>query len=435
MNSHESNSELSEGRLSTKAQRFSWCLFDFANSAFPTVIITAIYVIYFKDVVVGSERVGESDKLWGMANSIGAAIVFLTAPLLGAIADFSGKKKLFLIVFSVLCIVATSLLAFTGSGTVSLAVGAFIVALVGFEGACVFYNAFLPSLVPKHEMERLSGAGWALGYLGGLGCLLLCLPIALGKTYLHLIPAVVAIWFALFAIPAFVYLKDRAPTHAVSAGQAIRQGASRFISTVLEIGKYKNLVKFLAAFFFYNNAVATIIVFAVAFSKDSLAFTTAQNITLIIIMNIVAAPGAYAFGWVAKRIGAKRTIVITLSMWLAVVAGAEAAAWPGLFSKSGAQNCFWGVAVLASLCIGAIQATSRTFVGQLAPEGRSGEFFGFMAFAGKGSAIVGPLVFGVVSSTFDSQRLAVASIGFFFLIGLMMMGFVRTAETRARDAA
>jgi MFS transporter, UMF1 family len=411
--------------MSSRAQRFSWCLFDFANSAFPTVIITAIYVIYFKDVVVDSDTPGVSDRLWGNANSIGAAIVFLLAPVLGAIADYAGKKKAFLIGFTLLCVVSTAALSFTSAGTVALAMGAFIAALVGFEGAVVFYNSFLPQLVPKEKMEMLSGAGWALGYIGGLGCLLLCLPIALGKTWLHLIPLVVAAWFAIFSLPAFILLKEAAPIASVGAFSAIQKGGAQLVATLSEVRKHGNLVRFLLAFFFYNNAVATIIVFAVAFSKDSLAFTTTQNIILVIVMNIVAAPGAYVFGLIANRIGARRTIVITLFMWLGVVLGAELAAWPGLFSVSGAQTCFWGVAVLASLCIGATQSTSRTFVGQIAPTGRSGEFFGFMAFAGKGSAIVGPFVFGAVSSSFDSQRLAVLSIGGFFMIGLVLMGIVK----------
>jgi MFS transporter, UMF1 family len=285
-------------------------------------------------------------------------------------------------------------------------------------------------LVPKKQMETLSGAGWGFGYIGGLGCLIICLPIALGKTWLHLIPLVVAMWFFIFSLPAFFLLKERTRRSADSAYGAILQGIKQLISTVSTLKQHSNLVRFLAAFFFFNNAVATIIVFAVAFSKDSLAFTTRQNIILVIVMNIVAAPGAYVFGRIAKRVGARRTIVTTLVMWLFVVLGAELAAWPGLFTVSGAQTCFWGVAVLASLCIGATQATSRTFVGQLAPAGQSGEFFGFMAFAGKGSAIVGPLVFGLVSSYFESQRLAVLSIGVFFGIGLILMTFVRNALTR-----
>jgi UMF1 family MFS transporter len=184
-------------------------------------------------------------------------------------------------------------------------------------------------------------------------------------------------------------------------------------------------VRFLVAYFFYNNAVVTIIVFAVAFSSDSLEFTMTESIMLIVAMNLIAAPGAYVFGRIAEKIGARRTIVVTLVMWLVVVGGAEVAAWPGLFTVVGAKTCFWGVAGLASLCIGAIQATSRTFVGQLAPPGRAGEFFGFMAFAGRGSAILGPPIFGVASDAFDSQRVAVLTIGAFFALGLILVLRVR----------
>ena len=202
-------------------------------------------------------------------------------------------------------------------------------------------------------------------------------------------------------------------------------GLGRIVGTFKEIRKHRNLMRFLLAYFFYNNAVITIIVFAVAFSRDTLSFTTTENIILVIVMNIIAAPGAFAFGWIAQEVGARRTIMITLVMWLVVVAGSEAAAWPGLFSVAGAKTCFWFVAALASLCIGAIQATSRAFVGQLAPAGRAGEFYGFMAFAGKGSAVLGPIVFGVASDVFDSQRVAVLTIGVFFAVGLALLSRVK----------
>jgi UMF1 family MFS transporter len=405
---------------STRGQRFAWCLYDFANSAFPTVIITAVYVIYFKSVVVGDDPPGHSDRLWGTANSVAAAIVFLSAPLLGAIADLTGRKQQFLIAFAWLCILATAGLALTGAGTVALAMTLFIAAAVGFEGSCVFYNAFLPELARPNRMERLSGAGWAMGYVGGLLCLLAVLPLA--KTSTELVPLVVAGWFALFSIPSLILLRDRhRPARPAGSPSVLGQGLKRYADTLRGIRKYRNLMRFLISYFFYNNAVITIIVFAVAFSRDSLQFTMIENIILIVVMNVIAAPGAYFFGWVAEKVGAKRTIIITLFMWLAVVAGAEIAAWPGLFTVAGAKACFWGVAGLASLCIGAIQATSRTFVGQLAPEGRSGEFYGFMAFAGKGSAVLGPLVFGLASDAFDSQRVAVATIGAFFLTGLVLI--------------
>ncbi len=418
---------------STRRQRFAWCLYDFADSAFPTVIVTAIYVLYFKNVVVGDAVPGRSDHLWGLANSAAALIVFLTAPLLGAVADLSGRKRHFLAGAAALCIIATALLSLTGAGTVALAMGLFVAASVGFEGACVFYNAFLPELVPPERMERLSGNGWALGYIGGLGCLLLCFPVASART--ELVPLVVAGWFALFAVLPLVTLRDRPrPAREPGAPSFLVQGLARYSDTLRRIREHGQLVRFLAAYFFFNNAVLTIIVFAVAFSSDSLGFTMGENIALVVVMNVVAAPGAFVFGRVAERFGARRTIIVSLLMWLAVVAGAELAAWPGLFGPGEAKGVFWGVAGLASLCIGAIQATSRTFVGQLAPEGRSGEFFGFMAFAGRGSAIAGPFVFGWVSQTFASQRAAVLSIGLFFLIGLVLMLWVQDPLQRAARA-
>jgi len=385
-------------------------------------MVTAVYVLYFKNVVMSGQTGGESDRLWGLANAIGAAVVFFLAPLLGAAADIAGKKRLFQILFTLLCVGATATLSLTGQGTVTLAMTAFVIALVGFEAACVFNNAFLPELVPNEQMDALSGDAWALGYLGGLGCLLICLPLAMRESFIRFVPLVVALWFLVFSIPVFLLVRDR--NRPVRSAFSFGAGWNRIATTVREIGNHRDLARFLLAFFFFNNAVSTIIVFAVAFSADSLLFSTGENIALVIVMNVVAAPGASVFGRIAGRIGARRTIIATLFMWLGVVAGAEMAAWPGLFTASGAKLWFWGVAVLASLCIGAIQSTSRTFVGQLAPEGRSGEFFGFMAFAGRGSAILGPLVFGMASDAFSSQRVAVLTIGLFFAVGLFLMRFV-----------
>jgi len=408
---------------STRAQRAAWCLYDFANSAFPTVIVTAVYVLYFKGVVVGGAS-GESDRLWGSANSAAALLVFLTAPLLGAVADVSGRKRAFLAVYALVCVAATALLSLTGPGTVALALAAFVIADIGFEGSCVFYNAFLPELVPEARMGRLSGAGWALGYVGGLLCLLAVLPLA--ERHTALVPLVVAGWYLAFCLPSLALLRDAVvPAREPGSPSVLALGARRFLDTLKRLREHRPLVRFLTAYFFFENAIVTVIVFTVAFTGDTLKFGMAENIVLITVMNAIAAPGALAFGFLADRAGCKRTLVATLVMWLCVVAGAEIAAWPGLFSLEGAKAFFWGVAVLASLCIGASQATARTFVGKLAPEGRSGEFYGYMAFTGKGSAILGPVVFGAVSEACDSQRAAVLTIGVFFAIGLALLLRVR----------
>jgi MFS transporter, UMF1 family len=377
---------------------------------------------------VGGEP-GASDRLWGAANSAAAFVVFLTAPLLGAVADISGRKRAFLAVYALTCAAATALLSLTGPGTVALAVGAFVLATVGFEGSCVFYNAFLPELVPESRMGRLSGSGWALGYVGGLLCLLAVLPIAADHT--ALVPLVVAAWYFAFSLPSLLFLRDKTrPIREPGAPSFLVQGARRFASTLREVRHYPALLRFLAAYFFFENAIVTVIVFTVAFTADTLHFGMTENVVLIIAMNAVAAPGALFFGKLADSAGCKRTLVITILMWLLVVVGSEIAAWPGLFSMGGAKAFFWGVAALASLCIGASQATARTFVGLLSPEGRSGEFFGYMAFTGKGSAIMGPLVFGLVSNAFQSQRAAVLTIGVFFATGLALL--LRVKEERAK---
>ena len=414
---------------STRAQRVAWCFYDFANSAFPTVIVTAVYVLYFKGVVVGGSS-GASDRLWGIANSTASFLVFLTAPLLGAVADVSGRKRRFLAIYAFACVAATALLSLTGPGTVAFALVAFVIAAVGFEGSCVFYNAFLPELVPEGRMGRLSGAGWALGYVGGLLCLLAVLPLA--ERHTALVPLVVAAWFLVFCLPSLALLRDATrPVREPGAPSFFVQGAERFVRTLREIRRHGPLVRFLIAYLFFENAIVTVIVFTVAFTGDTLRFTMTENIILITVMNAIAAPGALAFGFLADRTGCKRTLVATLVMWLGVVAGAEIAAWPGLFEIEGAKSFFWGVAVLASLCIGASQATARTLVGKLAPRGQSGEFYGYMAFTGKASAIIGPLVFGLVSAATGSQRAAVLTIGVFFAIGLVLLLRVRE-EARAR---
>jgi UMF1 family MFS transporter len=407
---------------STSWQRFAWCLYDFANSAYTTVIITAVYVIYFKGVVVGPEPVGRSDNLWGIANSSGAFCIFLLAPLFGAIADIGGKKRLFLMILTLLCVGTTAGLAATGPGTVAVAVILVIFSIIGFEGGCVFYNAFLPDLAPPEEIGRLSGKGWALGYVGGLGCLLLLALTPIAERKISLVPLIVAAWYLVFSLPMLIMLKDRLNSGRQKLSFSLfKSGFQRLVRTYREIRTLKSLSRFLLAFFIYNQGVTSIIIFAVAFAKDSLNFSTRESIYLITVMNVVAAPSALFFGWLADRIGARSTLVTTLIIWLGVVAGAELSVWPGVFTSPADKYFFWIVAGFASLAIGSIQATSRGFVGQLAPEGRAGEFYGFMAFAGKGSAIFGPFIFGLLSEGFASQIPAVASLGLWFFLGLLLL--------------
>lgn len=401
----------------------AWYLYDFANSAYTTVILTAVYIIYFKKIVAVGYSPHETDLLWGGANSLSSFLVLLLAPYLGILADLRRASFRYLVVFSLLCIIGTSLLSLPRAGDLGLALGLLIVTTALYETALSFYGALLRSLGSEATLGRLSGYGWALGYIGGLGCLLACLPFA--QQLPHLVPLVVAAWYLLFALPLFLSKKAFSSSLLNQSSGATSQTLLDILRLTLrrfrELKSHPIFLRFLLSYFFYNNAVLTVILFAAGFATDSLKFTTNQNIILVALMNVVAAPGALLFGKYADKYGCKKTIIVSLLIWLCVIGGAMLAAWPNLWTLDQAQRIFWFVAAGAALAIGAVQSTSRTFVALYASSERQNEYFGFFALVGKGSAIVGPLAFGVVSNLLQSQVAAVASIGIFFLIGLVIL--------------
>ncbi len=368
----------------------AWIFFDFANSAFPTIVITALYVLYFKKVlvtgassgVVGSgvgaplqsgSISGLGDWYWGLANSLGAFLVFFLAPALGFMADSGGRKARFLRRSSLLCIGATIGLGLLGPGDLGWGILLLVLAIVGFELAAVFYNAFLPEFATSFSMARLSGLAWGLGYIGGLLSLLVCFPF-LGKVQdLRYTAFLVAAWFLVFGLPTFLFVKDRdqsSPELTLFGSYKKLWGSLRRLSSL------GDLPRFLSAYFFYNNGLLTVIVFAVAFTDQSLGFSSKESLLLVLFLNLLAAPGAILIGKWASRWGEKRTIVWTLLAWILVVLLSFILTRRGWVSLEHARGLFWGVAALAAICIGATQATSRAFVGLLAPKGQEGEFFG-----------------------------------------------------------
>lgn len=424
---------------SSRASRVAWCFYDFGNSAFPTVVVTALYVIYFKAAVIpgafpeldAAERGATGDWYWGLANALGALLVFVSAPLLGAVADRTGRKRFFLVLFSALCVLAVLGLGLVGSSSLGLVMLALIIAVLGFEGALVFYNAFLPELVPETRIARLSAVAWGFGYIGGIGCLLVVLPFVLGKEgdealrALEVIPWFVAGWFAVFTLPALLLLRDRYEGPRPRLRASLRAGIADIRGDVREFKQQPRFVRFLLAFFLYNNGILAVYVFANAFTHDTLGFTATESLMLVVLLNVVAAPGAYLYGLRAEKRGAKSAILETLVLWLVVCAGAWAVAQRDWFTQELAWWLFWPIAMLAALVIGATQATSRSFVGQLAPAGKSAQYFGMMAFSGKGSAIFGPLLFGAVSAS-AGQGWAVASLTLLFGGGALVL---RTVES------
>ncbi|GAB4308595.1 MAG: MFS transporter [Myxococcota bacterium] len=401
-----------------KRRVIAWIAYDFANSSFVTVIITAFYVLYFKAVVVGGES-GLGDFYWGLATSLSALILAVNAPFLGALADKGGAKKRLLVTFALFCVVSTALLWLVPPGAVFWGAAIFIVANIGFEAANIFYNALLPYIAPREKLGRISGFGWAFGYFGGIGCLLLALPLAkdgFGSENIEtarLIFPMVAIFFLLSAIPSFLWLPEPSGT-ALTSGliENFSESWKEVFNTSKRLPKNKNLSLFLLAYFFYEDGITTIIKFSSAFAVASLGFSVSESIQLLIVINLTAAAGAFAFGFVADKIGAKKSIIITLIIWLAVVLAAFL-----VTSKGG----FWIIANLAGISLGSSQSLSRTLMAKLAPKERTGEYFGFMAICGRFSAIIGPLLFGAVSFIAQSQRPAVLAIAMLFAVGLALI--------------
>lgn len=409
-------------------------MYDVADSAFTTVIVTSLYAQYFSKIVVGDPQ--KADLLWGYSAGISEAIIALTAPILGAIADFSGSRKKFLAACALIIIFFTASLYFVGPGMATLGVVLYVIANIGFAGGGIFIDSFLPGISDESNAGRISGTKWALGYLSGLVSLGLCVVLGLSDaveanptpaqlSLARLIPVLVAAYYAITVIPTFLFLRERGVKQPLPPGESyLTVGFRRFKRTLTHIRRYKELFKLLIAFLVYNDGVVTVIYFAGLYASGTLNFTTAEFAVLLIVMNVVAAVGAFAFGWIADRIGQKRTIFITLVIWLAAVVLAY-------FSYS--KQSFYVVAAFAGVGMGSCQSVSRSLFALFTPKENAAEFSGFLGIAGKALAFLGPIVFGTVSNATGSQRPAILAIGAFFILGMILLSFVN--EQRGKEAA
>jgi len=387
---------------------FGWISYDFANSAFTTVIVTVVYSVYFKSIVVGKEGIG--DSLWGLSVSISMLIVALISPILGSIADHTHSKKKFLFTFCYISVVFTALLYFVCAGAVFWGILIFVIANIGYEGGNVFYNAFLPEITTKENIGKVSGLGWGIGYLGGLSALILSYIFI--ETNVPMVFPLTAAFFGFFAIPTFLMLKEHVTTQKNTKLNYIRIGYTRIRNTLRHIKDFRELWKFLMSFFIYNDGIRTIIVFGAIYGAQRFGMTGAQLILYFVLANVTSFIGAIVFGFVVDRIGAKRTISITLLIWIATVIWA-------FFCNSAIQ--FYGVGLLAGIAIGSCQSASRSLFSLLTPEDKHAEFFGFYAVSGKAAAILGPLIYGFLVLLLNSQRWAILSIIVFFVTGLILL--------------
>lgn len=358
-------------------------------------------------------------------------ITAFISPILGAISDYSAGKKRFLLFFTLLSILSCAFLYFTGEGTIAFAIFLFVLANIGFEAGLVFYDAYLPELTTAKNYGRVSGYGYAMGYLGALVTLALVFPFIQAGQIKETFP-LSSLFFLVFAIPLFLTLGDTRKT-VVRTESYFKIGLSRVTYTITHLRKYKNLSWFLLAFFFYIEGVNTVIFFSGNYAKSTLNFSFEELALFFVIVQTTAILGAAGFGILSDSIGQKKTIIISLLIWIFTMILAYGTSNKDYFliKYFGAltsfdlidtqRYSFYIIGLLAGSVMGATQSTSRSLMSKLTPDEKKTEFFGFYSFFGKSSAVLGPLVFGLVSFATDSQPLAILSVSLFFLIGLLIL--------------
>jgi len=402
----------------SKREIVSWAMFDFANSSYTTIIVSVAFGIYFTRLVAPE---GKGDSLWGLAILLGNLFVLLLSPVVGAVADDSGRKKLFLAFTYATCVAGTALLWFVTPGRVALGLVLFVLSFVGFSFGENLASSFLPEISTPENVGRISGFGWGLGYFGGLACLVVVLPLLKGGYTLEnlgnlrLAWLATALFFLVAALPTFLFLRERAPRGTGTAMEYVRAGFVRIGATAHSVRHFSELVRFLTVFFVYSMGLTSVIAFAGIFAERTLKFTSLEVTYLFIALQLTSAGGAFLFGYIQDRVGASRTIQAALVIWILVCVGTY-------FCQS--KELFWAIAMGAGLGIGSLQSASRGMVGLFSPPEKSGEFFGFWGLAGKGAYMLGPFIFGLISTATGSQRVAILSTAVFFIAGLIGMAFI-----------
>lgn len=412
----------------TRREIFGWAMFDFANSSYTTIIITVAFSVYFTTLVVPG---GRGDFLWGLGLTASNLAIILTAPVMGAIADGAGRKKQFLAGTWVLCVAGTAALFFVQPGNVALALILFVVSNLGYALGETLSSAFLPEISTPENVGRISGAGWGLGYLGGLASLLLVRPLLAGGFVagnvdnLRRVWVVTAIFFLLAALPTFLLLKERAERpRRTSPRRLAENGLRRMAATARDFKSFTELARFLGVYFAYACGLMTVISFSGVFAAKTLGFSGDELIVLFLLLQITSSAGALVGGWLQDRIGSRNTIRLILVVWIGVCIAVYSAHTKG---------AFWIAALVAGLALGSLMATSRALVGLLSPVSKSGEIFGFWGLTMRAAYAVGPAMFGGISAATGSQRIAVLSTVGWFALGLLGMQWVD--EERGRRAA
>jgi UMF1 family MFS transporter len=424
----------------------AWAMYDWGISAAQTTIMTAVFPIFFVSYAGAGMEGTKATETWGIANTVGAVLIAVLAPLLGAIADYRAAKKRFLALFMILGVGATISMFFIGQGQIRLASVLFVLTLAGATGSMTFYEALLPHIANDSEIDRVSTAGYALGYVGG-GLLLALNLLWIQQPALFGLPSgdglgasdaslparlafvSVGVWWLLFSLPLFRRVPE--PPRTIEADErpgerALGVAFTRLGETLRELRGYRQAFLLMLAFTIYNDGIQTIIKMASVYGTE-IGIGQSDLITAILLVQFIGIPCAFAFGVLAGRIGAKRSIFLGLAVYTGICIFA--------YTMTSARE-FYLLAVLVGLVQGGTQALSRSLFATLIPKHKSGEFFGFFSVFEKFGGILGPLVFAVVINRFQSSQLAILSVIVFFVLGaLLLLGVnVEEGERAARAA-
>jgi UMF1 family MFS transporter len=411
-------SSLNEGVR--KREVFGWAMYDFANSGYTTVVLTAVFNAYFVGVIAANAS--WATLAWTSALALSSAVVMLTMPSLGALADLRASKKRLLAFSTAGCVLFTVLLALAGPGDLWLAMAAIVLSNIFYSYGESLNSAFLPELARRNALGRVSGWGWSFGYFGGMLTLGLSLGYVLwaqaqGIPATQFVPVTMLITAGIYALSSlltFALLKERAvPQPSALQESGLRASLQRLGQTWRQAQDYRDFVWLLVCAVAYQSGIAVVIALAAVYAEQVLAFQQTQTMMLIFLVNIASAVGAFAFGYWQDRIGHRIALAVTLVGWIVMTLLAVAATSAALF---------WVAAVVAGLCMGSSQSAGRAMAGAFAPEHRLAEFFGLWTFAVRLSAIVGPITYGLVTLiTAGNHRIAILSTGSFFLAGLVIL--------------
>lgn len=405
----------------SKKESVSWAFYDFANSAYVFLIITMLFPPFFKEVIAGTEL---GEFYWGLVFGISILATGLISPVLGAIADYSGNRKKIFIWLSLIAIVGAGLLYFSDAISFIAASLLFIATNFFYNSALVFYDAFLIHVSSKETIGRISGLGWGLGYIGGIIALVLTYPLYVSgfKENLFLyklcFPAV-ALFYFVFALPAFIFIKERGfgkTTHNIIS--SVRIGIRNVFKTIKSIKSYKHLFWFFVGFYFITDGIVTLLAFIMIYGLDVLLFTMKDAFMVFMVTQVIGFPATLLFGLISDRKGIKKIFLATLIIWIAVCL---------LLVVAPEKNKFmlYFIATMTGLVIGSSQAAARSWLSKIVPEEKRFEFFGFNSLSSKISATFGPIIFGAIASFTGNMRIAMFSVVFWFLAGFLIFLFVK----------